>query len=192
MAQIFDCPSCGASLAYDGDDDLLVQCTYCGSTVVVPEEIQRRPVQQAWSFSSSSAMTTDLRGLVSQAQEIGRVKDLARGGRPDEAVRLLRETLGVTEEEANELVSRLAAGQSVVIRSDTSSMSIPVVSAAPGQSLSGEQRAQMLWALDQVDQAQQGVKRGVRTALILGLVIFVIILAAVIGVILMANPPKLP
>ncbi len=32
MTQMFECPSCGASLEYQGDDDPVVRCAYCGTT----------------------------------------------------------------------------------------------------------------------------------------------------------------
>jgi sugar lactone lactonase YvrE/DNA-directed RNA polymerase subunit RPC12/RpoP len=48
MAELFECPSCGASLELDHDDDNLVQCQHCGKSVVIPEALRRKrqvPVQ---------------------------------------------------------------------------------------------------------------------------------------------------
>lgn len=42
MAELFDCPACGASLDADHDNDGLVRCTHCGKNVVVPESLRRR------------------------------------------------------------------------------------------------------------------------------------------------------
>ncbi len=46
---VFACPSCGASLTYDGKQTY-VKCKYCGNTVIVPEELrpkQAPDIQQA-------------------------------------------------------------------------------------------------------------------------------------------------
>ena len=50
MAELFECPSCGASLELDHDDDNLVACQHCGKRVVIPESLRRKhqpPVQPA-------------------------------------------------------------------------------------------------------------------------------------------------
>ena len=38
-AKTFKCPSCGSALEPDGDEKE-VKCAYCGSTVIVPEELR--------------------------------------------------------------------------------------------------------------------------------------------------------
>jgi len=38
-AKTFKCPGCGSALEPDGDDKE-VKCAYCGSTVIVPEELR--------------------------------------------------------------------------------------------------------------------------------------------------------
>ena len=42
MPQSFSCPNCSAALDYDGRQ-AVVQCVYCGSSIVVPESL-RPPV----------------------------------------------------------------------------------------------------------------------------------------------------
>ncbi len=43
--KVFQCPSCGAGLDYDGGDDLTIPCPYCGASVIVPEELRdKEPV----------------------------------------------------------------------------------------------------------------------------------------------------
>lgn len=41
MTTLFHCPNCNAPLQYDGSDNYVVSCTYCNSSVVVPENIRR-------------------------------------------------------------------------------------------------------------------------------------------------------
>ena len=38
----FECPSCGAALSLDEDNDGLVQCPYCSTRVVIPEHLGKR------------------------------------------------------------------------------------------------------------------------------------------------------
>jgi hypothetical protein len=40
--EAFECPSCGAALSLDEDNDGLVQCPYCGKSVVTPEHLGKR------------------------------------------------------------------------------------------------------------------------------------------------------
>src|SRR5512143_3709436 len=40
--QVFDCPSCGASLSYDGGPETTITCQFCGTTVVIPEELRAK------------------------------------------------------------------------------------------------------------------------------------------------------
>ncbi len=46
MAELFECPSCGASLELENEEDNLVQCQHCGKNVVVPETLRRKPKRQ--------------------------------------------------------------------------------------------------------------------------------------------------
>jgi hypothetical protein len=40
QAQVFQCPACGANLSYDGGPETSFPCQFCGTTVVVPEELR--------------------------------------------------------------------------------------------------------------------------------------------------------
>ena len=51
MAKSFECPSCGAAQEYHGGPETSVKCPYCGTTVVVPEELRPpRPGRPASEF----------------------------------------------------------------------------------------------------------------------------------------------
>jgi hypothetical protein len=41
MTTSFHCTHCGAPLKYEGGPQLTVQCAFCSSTMVVPEELVR-------------------------------------------------------------------------------------------------------------------------------------------------------
>src|SRR5688572_4252083 len=50
MLKTFDCPKCGAPVTYDrqeipGLPDPKVRCNYCGSTLIVPDEIHGQPAR---------------------------------------------------------------------------------------------------------------------------------------------------
>src|SRR3989304_836668 len=51
MARTFECPSCGAAQEYHGGPETSLKCPYCGTTVVVPEELRPpRPERPAPEF----------------------------------------------------------------------------------------------------------------------------------------------
>jgi uncharacterized Zn finger protein (UPF0148 family)/streptogramin lyase len=54
--EAFECPSCGAALSLDDDNDGLVQCPYCGKNVVTPEHLGKR---QSGSGVSRVRVTQD-------------------------------------------------------------------------------------------------------------------------------------
>lgn len=43
MSEIFDCPSCRAILDYTPSDTATIKCDYCGQTIVVPEQLRKKP-----------------------------------------------------------------------------------------------------------------------------------------------------
>jgi hypothetical protein len=40
--QVFQCPACGANLSYDGGSEISFACQFCGTTVIVPEELRSK------------------------------------------------------------------------------------------------------------------------------------------------------
>lgn len=194
MAQVFNCPSCGASLDYEGDDDPVVRCPYCNSTVIVPECLlsqahkQQLPAWTATTPPTASPLTIDLSGLTGKIATLKAVKQRVRDGQESEATRLYQEAFGASAEEAAGVVSKLASGQSVVISSGVFSTPIPVVSSRQAQVVSGEQSAEVL--ADQVGlmrQRQRKVNRvkGRRSNLIL-IAVLAIIVCTVVGIIVVA------
>lgn len=91
MLQSFECPNCQASLDYDAGAPLLtVRCSYCSSTVIVPDNLRssRQHNQQ-----SSEVLTEVVR--------------LVGNGRKIEAIKLVREAFDVGLKEAKDLVDAI-------------------------------------------------------------------------------------
>jgi translation elongation factor EF-Tu-like GTPase len=40
--QVFQCPACGANLSYDGGPEITFACQFCGTSVIVPEELRSK------------------------------------------------------------------------------------------------------------------------------------------------------
>ena len=40
--RVFQCPACGANLSYDGGPETSFACQFCGTSVIVPEELSSR------------------------------------------------------------------------------------------------------------------------------------------------------
>ncbi len=113
--QVFPCPSCGATLSYDGGPEVTFACQFCGTTVVVPEELHSGAALQGQlepGPQASAMVTPDLAGQPPIASNIpadmpgaaatsGDVADmgasmaevarLASAGQTLEAVKLMRQ-----------------------------------------------------------------------------------------------------
>ncbi len=101
MAETFTCPNCGGNLQHDGGDHLTVQCPFCSSTVIVPENMRPRAHRQ--NFAPLLAQSHNLQQIVAFINE----------NQLEEAADIYRQTYGVSEAQATEAVRRLAAGLSV-------------------------------------------------------------------------------
>src|SRR6266511_293516 len=65
MLQTFDCPKCGAPVSYEKDvvgANLTARCSYCNSSLSVPDEMRGRPAQII------SHVTSDMRNVGSGAK----------------------------------------------------------------------------------------------------------------------------
>ncbi len=103
-ARVFECPNCGASLEYEGGDEPTVRCDYCGSSVIVPDELRDK----------QAALEPSIFGLspnpIAKLREIGR---LVRANRKIEAVKLYREMFGVSLQQAKDAIDELSQGKTV-------------------------------------------------------------------------------
>jgi len=95
--QVFPCPACGASLSYEGGPEITFACQFCGTTVVVPEELRSaaEPHGQPLTLSSTPAdisgaapASTGATGMGASMAEVAR---LASAGETIQAVKLMRQ-----------------------------------------------------------------------------------------------------
>jgi len=175
MARTFRCPSCGASLDYDGDDDLAVTCAYCSSTVLVPEEL--RPDRQTAPTSIppfGAPMTLNLGGLTGTIATLKSVRDLARSGRQEEAAVLFSDAFGIGRQEADALVARLASGEGVAVSNTDFGLPLRVVTGIPSTLSTGYAGSRIAEVL--LDQAGIGrrIRRQVR------IVVAIVVLAVLV------------
>jgi LSD1 subclass zinc finger protein len=105
MSIPFKCTSCAAPLEYDGGA-LTIRCQWCGSSIIVPEELRARP-----AASWGSGLVDGIYKLQERAANLQEVARLARSNRKIEAIKLYREIFGVGLEEAKVAVERMAAGE---------------------------------------------------------------------------------
>jgi len=185
MAKTFTCPSCGAGLDYDGDDDPVVRCSYCGSTVIVPDEmLPDRPAQTPVQWSTGG-LTIDLRNLPTMAAKLKAIKQLVVDGQVPEAAQLYQQTLGTNQEESAAAVQQLAAGQSVVISSSSVGTSVPVVSGT--RVVTGEEATQLLQQqLGMASKQGRSLSRLI-TGIILAAIIFSVVVFGIIFVVFMLS-----
>jgi DNA-binding beta-propeller fold protein YncE len=99
MIQVIKCPSCAAPLECDGD--AFEKCVFCGSRVAI---------NQNNVFSENNV---GFNGLLQQAHILKDILRLVRSGHKIEAIKLYRETSGVSLLEAKNAVERLERGESV-------------------------------------------------------------------------------
>ena len=134
--EVFQCPSCGANLSYDGGPETSFPCQFCGTTVVVPEEL--RPHTPGQGTPATGGGAADFAGLGQWAagamplDKLAEIKRLTQNGQKIEAIKVYREVTGVGLREAKEAVDRLEAGQPLVFTS-TASVNLSGTSAAAGQ-----------------------------------------------------------
>jgi len=112
--QAFQCPSCGASLSYEGGPDPTVTCEYCGSDVIVPEELRPPPQADAPAFASPFTLAPSLDLGQLSTDKLRELEELVSSGRKIQAIKLYRELFDVGLKEAKEAVEKLEAGEPVV------------------------------------------------------------------------------
>ena len=67
QTQVFQCPSCGANLKYDGGPEISFPCQFCGTTVIVPEELRTAASGGGSSPQPDPAVTGDINEKVKNA-----------------------------------------------------------------------------------------------------------------------------
>ncbi len=118
--QTFSCPSCGAALT-PAAGATTMKCAYCGSSVVIPDDLRQ---SAAAAPASQSPVSMDLGELFAKAIRMGEVVRLARSGDHADAVRLYQENTGVGQDQAEKIVQAIAHGQSIPIDPATRSAAL--------------------------------------------------------------------
>ncbi|HKQ51756.1 MAG TPA: hypothetical protein VJT74_05260 [Pyrinomonadaceae bacterium] len=108
MSIPFKCTSCGGPLEYEEGGALTVRCPFCGSSIIIPEELRPRPAAQPHGGGGFFDGILRMSERAANLQEIAR---LARAGNKIEAIKLYREIFGVGLAEAKLAVERMAAGE---------------------------------------------------------------------------------
>ena len=114
MSIPFKCTSCAAPLAYQEGSAPTIRCDFCGTLIIVPEELRTRPAP-SWG----AGLVDGIYKLQERAANLQEVARLARSNRKIEAIKLYREIFGVGLEEAKVAVERMAA----VVRPEATVMS---------------------------------------------------------------------
>ena len=115
MSETFNCPNCGAPLDYQGSDPI-IRCPYCSTSVVVPENLRAQP-----SFSSKPDNFTlagaggDMAGMLQKARRFKEVRDLARAGQTEQAIKIYREITDGSRTDAEAAVQALSQGQPIML-----------------------------------------------------------------------------
>ena len=125
MTQTFTCPSCAAPLDYDGRGASTIECPYCSSSVIVPQELRfqrSEPVDQH--------VTMSLKGQAANLRELSR---LVKTGQKVQAYNLYQQVFKVSLADAMRAVDQLSAGGAVVI---TSNIAAPGSYASPSSPVS--------------------------------------------------------
>lgn len=104
MPQPFNCPTCGAPLDYKGGSDLTINCSFCGTPVIVPPELRTGPIVEPPAPISAAPLT------VSQRPEFAEIERLVRAGNKIEAIKLFRQLTGAGLKESKDVIDKLAEG----------------------------------------------------------------------------------
>lgn len=106
-ARSFQCPSCGASLE-PPTGLTTMKCGYCGTSVVIPEDMRSTPRQDP---EFASPLGVDLNRLIAHASQMGAVARLARAGDQEAAIKLYQENSGADYQHAKMAIEAIASGK---------------------------------------------------------------------------------
>ena len=99
MTMTIKCPNCGGPARYDGGPNFNLVCEYCGSTIVVPDEM--RP--------ANTGSSGNPRATVLNSTQIEEVTRLVGEGQTIQAIKLVREWTGLGLQESKRLVEGLGS-----------------------------------------------------------------------------------
>lgn len=102
MTQTFECPNCQATLDFDPQSNpVTVRCSFCNSTVIVPESLRPRSGPQSGPRNQQATLTE--------------IVELVQNGRKIEAIKLFRETFNVGLKEAKDVVDAIERHEDILL-----------------------------------------------------------------------------
>jgi ribosomal protein L7/L12 len=107
--QTFQCPSCGASISYDGGPETTISCQFCGTNVVVPAEMRA----QATSGQPQATPIAPVAAVSPADKMAEQLKNLAQNGHKIEAIKLYRGIYHVRRKDAKAAVEAIENGASI-------------------------------------------------------------------------------
>lgn len=106
---MFKCPACSAPLEFQGGT--IQKCGFCGGSVIVPSEVFGRAAAAKASPPPREAAPVGPIGMLAQGVE--NVRRLISEGKKLEAIRVFRETFGVSLAQAKAAVEAMERGHGV-------------------------------------------------------------------------------
>lgn len=110
MSKTFHCPNCAAPLQEPPQDQSIISCAYCHSSVIVPSELRQAPFTEPILTPAES-----LFNLPILAASLRQAADLTRAGKREEAVQFLLKELAMDDAEARRIIDQMEQGQIVQI-----------------------------------------------------------------------------
>jgi DNA-directed RNA polymerase subunit RPC12/RpoP len=111
MPTAFNCSMCSAPLDLANASGASMRCTYCGNTMILPEELRGGVSQHAHDLTG-----IPFAPMVDQALKLAEIAQHLRAGKKIEAIKLYRETFGGGLKEAKDAVEQMETGQPIVFR----------------------------------------------------------------------------
>lgn len=109
--KLIKCPSCGGPIDPPSGEST-AKCPYCGSAVVIPENLRKPAASQAQSSSTSSSMFgMDMNSMMGYGAQWSQVVQLAQAGKKEEAVQKYMSFSSISEMDARRTVEGLANSQ---------------------------------------------------------------------------------
>jgi outer membrane protein assembly factor BamB/ribosomal protein L7/L12 len=114
MPQSFNCPNCSAPLDVKGTGTSTVRCQYCGTSVIIPEELRGKAAESSVASSLQAVVNDVLQNDMDTKLES--IKELALAGNRILAIRTLRDTYTVGLKQAADMVDAIHRGEEVDLR----------------------------------------------------------------------------